>query len=221
MSYIKQPMRASRLLQLLLLLQNRGRMTAAQLSAELEVTRRTVLRDVDALAEAGLPVVVHRGPRGGIELGFNYRTRLTGLSRSEAEALGVILGSASPLVEALGLGAAARAARTKLLESLPDGVRETALVARAQFRSELSAEAPADPRIAPLAQAIRQGRRVRIRARSAAPRTLHPTALILSSQGWAVIDGLDPARPIPLEDCDDLNISALRFAAAPAGEEPR
>jgi predicted DNA-binding transcriptional regulator YafY len=211
-------MRASRLLQLLLLLQNRGRMNAAQLSAELEVTRRTVLRDVDALAEAGLPVVVHRGPRGGIELGFNYRTRLTGLSRSEAEALGVLLGSASPLVEALGLGSAGRTARTKLLESLPDGVREIALLARAV------PEAPPDPRIAPLAQAIRQGRRVRIRALSTAPRTVHPVALILGVGGWALVDALDPDRPIPLDDCEDVNISALRFGlerfGALAGSEP-
>ena len=84
-------MRASRLLQILLLLQNRGRLTTATLARELEVNRRTVLRDVDALTEAGLPVIVHRGQRGGIELGFNYRTRLTGLSADEAEALGVLL----------------------------------------------------------------------------------------------------------------------------------
>lgn len=206
-------MRASRLLQLLLLLQNRGRMTTAQLSRELEVTRRTVLRDVDALAEAGLPVVVHRGARGGIELGFNYRTRLTGLSRSEAEALGVILGSQPPLIEALGLGSAGRAARTKLLESLPDGVRQTALLARDQFRSELNAAAPDDPRIEPLAQAIRQGRRVRIRSRSASPRTVHPVALILGADGWSLVDALQPEQPIPLEEWEDINISALRFGA--------
>lgn len=204
-------MRASRLLQLLLLLQNRGRMTAAQLSVELEVTRRTVLRDVDALAEAGLPVVVHRGPRGGIELGFNYRSRLTGLSRAEAEALGVILGSQSPLVDALGLGSAGRSARTKLLESLPDGVRQTALLARTQFRFEQPVEAPDDPRIAPLSQAIRQGRRVKLRSRSAAPRTVHPVALILSAEGWALVDALQPARPIPLDEWEDINISALHF----------
>lgn len=204
-------MRASRLLHLLLLLQNRGRLTTAQLAAELEVTRRTILRDVDALAEAGLPVVVHRGARGGIELGFNYRSRLTGLSRAEAEALGVILGSHSPLVEALGLGSAGRSARTKLLESLPDGVRETALRAQAQFRSAVEAEAPVDLRVAPLSAAIREGRRVRIRARSASPRTVHPSALILGPGGWALCDQLEPDTPIPLEDCEDINISSLRF----------
>ncbi len=64
-------MRASRLLRILLLLQNRGRHTSAQLAAELEVARRTILRDVDALTEAGLPIIVYQGNQGGIELGFN------------------------------------------------------------------------------------------------------------------------------------------------------
>lgn len=73
-------MRAARLLQLLLLLQNRGRLTSAQLASELEVSCRTILRDVDAMTEAGLPIIVYQGNQGGIELGFNYRTRLTGLA---------------------------------------------------------------------------------------------------------------------------------------------
>jgi predicted DNA-binding transcriptional regulator YafY len=77
-------MRASRLLQILLLLQNRGRLTAGQLARELEVDRRTVLRDVDALSEAGLPVITFQGQSGGIRLGFDYRTRLTGLDADEA-----------------------------------------------------------------------------------------------------------------------------------------
>ena len=115
-------MRASRLLRILLLLQNRGRMTSAQLAEELEVARRTILRDVDALTEAGLPVIVHQGNQGGIELGFNYRTRLTGLAADEAEALAVMLNRPLGELAALGVGDAARRARTKLIESLPDPV---------------------------------------------------------------------------------------------------
>ena len=84
-------MRAARLLQILLLLQNRGRLTAPTLAAELEVTPRTILRDVDAMSEAGLPIQTLRGPQGGIALGFNYRTRLTGLAADEAVALAVWL----------------------------------------------------------------------------------------------------------------------------------
>lgn len=208
-------MRASRLLQLLLLLQNRGRMNCAQLASELEVNRRTVLRDLEALGEAGLPVVVHRGARGGVELGFNYRTRLTGLSVEEAEALGVILSHPIPALAAIGLDDAARRARAKLLESLPDGVRETALRSSQQVRFVPKRVSTEDERVVALAKAIRQGQRVRIRATSAAPRTLHPIALVHSARGWAVIDELDPKRPIALRDCEDLNISATRFRGSP------
>jgi predicted DNA-binding transcriptional regulator YafY len=209
-------MRASRLLRVLLLLQNRGRLTCAQLATELEVTRRTVLRDVDALSEAGLPLVVHRGARGGVELGFDYRTRLTGLSSSEAEALGLILGTPAPMLEAVGLEAAGRAARTKLLESLPDGVREAATLAQQRFRVEPLEVPEADPRVVPLAMAVRERRRVRILAHTPAARTLHPVALVLSPQGWCIDDALAPGQLVPLDECGDVNISALTFLHEPS-----
>ncbi|MBL8949739.1 MAG: HTH domain-containing protein [Myxococcaceae bacterium] len=203
-------MRASRLLRLLLLLQNRGRLTSSQLATELEVARRTVLRDIDALTEAGLPVVVVRGARGGIELGFNYRTRLTGLTEAEAEALGVLLGTKLPALEAIGLGAADRAARTKLLESLPDGVRETAMRAQQQFRIVPRSVAADDERIEALAKAVRERRKVRVHARSKRPRTLHPAALVFGARGWAVEDALR-GEVLPLDACGDVNISALKW----------
>lgn len=207
-------MRAARLLRILLLLQNRGRMTSVQLAGELEVAPRTVLRDVDALTEAGLPVIVHQGNQGGIELGFNYRTRLTGLAADEAEALAVMLSSPTPELAALGLAAAGQRARTKLVESFPDGVR--AHIARARDRfgfapDETEGERAADPRIPALADAIRHARIVRIRARSAATRVVHPVRLLAGPEGWALVDARAPEPPIPLAECGDINISARSF----------
>ncbi|MCB0905824.1 MAG: HTH domain-containing protein [Nocardioidaceae bacterium] len=206
-------MRASRLLLMLLLLQNRGKMTAAELARELEVTRRTVLRDVDALGEAGLPVVVTQGRHGGIELGFSYRTRLTGLAADEAEALGVLLGRAAPELDDLGLGEAGKRARTKLLESLPDGVRRTAQDASTRFLVEVTMPDD-DDRVPALADAVRGGRIVRVRSTDAEPRTVHPVGLLLRDGAWWLLDGLDPHRPIALADCGTVNISRRTFATA-------
>ncbi len=198
-------MRASRLLQILLLLQNRGRMTARALAAEVEVDPRTILRDVDAMSEAGLPILTHRGVQGGIELGFNYRSRLTGLAEDEAEALAIWLASPPAALAALGLSAAAARARAKLVESFPDRSRAIMAQAFARFpRSE--AATPPDPRIAAIAGAIRRGQTLRLRARSATPLTLLPQTLSLTPQGWEV-SGPPLPTPIPQFDWGDINIS--------------
>jgi predicted DNA-binding transcriptional regulator YafY len=196
---------------MLLLLQNRGRMTAAQLATELDVSRRTVLRDIEALGEAGLPVVVHRGPRGGVELGFSYRTRLTGLATDEAEALGVLLAAPVPELAELGLADAAARARTKLVESLPDPVRAT--VQRSQDRVRFTADARAgpDPRVRALAEAIRARRVVRLDARSRSPVVVHPVRLLRSADGWALVDGRARDTVVPQAAWGTVNISALGF----------
>lgn len=205
-------MRAARLLQILLILQNRGRATAPALAAELEVTPRTILRDVDAMTEAGLPILATRGTGGGIELGFNYRTRLTGLDQGEAEALAVWLAAPPAAIDALGMGKAALSARAKLVESYPDTVRAHFATAASRFRAAAAPPAPPsppdlpDPRIKALAGAIREGRLVRLRVRSANPMILRPTALIFGADGWA-LQGAPSAPPVPLAEWGDINIA--------------
>ncbi|OFE16721.1 hypothetical protein BA895_03870 [Humibacillus sp. DSM 29435] len=207
-------MRASRLLLMLLLVQNRGRMTSDDLAAELEVSKRTILRDVEALSEAGLPMIVRPGRGGGIELGFNYRTRLTGLAADEAEALGVLLGRRAPELAALGLTDSAARATTKLIESLPDTSRAIAKRAAAQFRLRPT-ELPEDERVSALAEAVRRRRVVRIRARGPGARTVHPLGLTFGASGWEVVDALDPSTSIPLAECGTINISSQVFSVPP------
>jgi predicted DNA-binding transcriptional regulator YafY len=210
-------MRASRLLQILLLLQNRGRLTSAVLARELEVTRRTILRDVDALTEAGLPIIVHQGNQGGIELGFNYRTRLTGLAADEAEAMGVMLIRPSAEIVALGMADAANRARRKLIESFPDHVRERIGAAMRRFRFDEDAATVNDPRLPALAAAIRKGNVVRLNANEDSERIVHPTALVFKRDRWWVENDLVPRELVPLDACGDINVSARIFRRADVG----
>jgi len=203
-------MRASRLLQILMVLQNRGKMTARALAAEVEVDPRTILRDVDAMSEAGLPILTHRGAQGGIELGFNYRSRLTGLAEDEAEALAVWLAAPSPALAALGLAAAGARARAKLVESFPD--RSRAVMAQSFRRFPRQEESLAeDPRVAAIAGAIRAGQSLRLRARSASPLHLRPEVLALGPEGWTVM-GPPLAAPIAQTEWGDINISRAGLA---------
>ena len=117
-------MRASRLLSILILLQLRQRLTADELAEEFEVSVRTIYRDIDALSAAGVPVYGDRGPGGGFQLLDGYRTKLTGLDASEAEAM-LLIGLPGE-AQAMGLGDAAMRARNKLLAALPKAGSEEA-----------------------------------------------------------------------------------------------
>src|SRR4029453_17603155 len=121
-------MRASRLLSILLSLQARGRLTAAGMAEELEVSERTIPRDIDQLSAAGIPVIADRGRAGGFKLADGFRTQLTGLTEGEAEAL-FLAGLPGPAAE-LGLSDLMAMARTKLLAALPAGARAARVAER-------------------------------------------------------------------------------------------
>ncbi|MEU8512920.1 WYL domain-containing protein [Kitasatospora sp. NPDC048722] len=190
-------MRADRLLSLLLLLQNRGRMTAAELAAALEVSVRTVYRDIEALSTSGVPVCADRGPVGGYRLMDGYRTRLTGLTDAEAGAL-FLAGVPGPARD-LGFGAVLTTAQLKLQAALPVELAER--TRRIQDRFHLDAPAwfrDADPvpYLAPVAQAVWE-QRVLVahyrRWRGEVHRELHPLGIVLKSGIWYLVALADEA----------------------------
>lgn len=121
-------MRADRLLSIVLLLQSRGRLTAQQLATELEVSVRTIYRDMVALGTAGIPVY---GDPSGYQLVDSYQTRLTGLTADEAR--GLVLTGLPGAAADLGLAEAVAAAQLKLAAALPDALRERATRMRQRF----------------------------------------------------------------------------------------
>ena len=117
-------MRADRLVSLVLLLRQQGQLSAAELARELEVSTRTVLRDIEALSAAGVPVYAERGRHGGFALLPGFRTELTGLNHDEALAL-LVAGSRRG-AQVFGLGSALASAMLKVVDALPASYRDTA-----------------------------------------------------------------------------------------------
>jgi len=184
-------MRATRLVSLLLLLQTRGQLTAAEIADRLDVSVRTVHRDVESLAEAGVPVEAVRGPAGGYRLAGGYRTRLTGLTADEAEAL-FAAGIPGPAAE-LGLGGELAAARLKVLAALPSELQERATRASALFHLDTRGWFRAGdrvPHLPVLASALWRGCRIRMRYREGprtVQRTVDPLGLVLKGGAWYLV----------------------------------
>ncbi|HEY7971056.1 MAG TPA: YafY family protein [Candidatus Limnocylindrales bacterium] len=188
-------MRASRLVSLLLLLQSRGGQTAAELARELEVSVRTIHRDVDALSASGVPIYADRGPHGGIRLVDGYRTRLTGMTADEAEAL-FLAGLPGPAAE-LGLGTVVAAARLKVLAALPTEMRGRASRLVERFHLDAAAWYHADeavPHLGELSEAVWECRRVQIgydRGDKTVDRILEPLGLVLKAGVWYLVAAAD------------------------------
>ena len=187
-------MRASRLVALLLLLQSRGQLTAAELGVELEVSERTIHRDVEALAAAGVPIYAERGPYGGIRLVDGYRTRLTGMTAGEAEAL-FLAGVPGPAAE-LGLGTVVAAARLKVLAALPPELRTRASRLVERFHLDAvgwyHASEPV-PCLAAVSEAVWESQRVSVEYRRdrVVTRVIDPLGLVLKAGVWYVVASVD------------------------------
>jgi predicted DNA-binding transcriptional regulator YafY len=184
-------MRAARLINMVLLLQSRGLLTAAELATELEVSERTVYRDALALSAAGVPVYAEQGRAGGYRLVGGYRTRLTGLSRSEAEAL-FLAGLPGPARD-MGLDEPVQSVRRKMLAALPPGLREASERAGQRFHLDAPgwfgrAEPP--EHLAGLTQAVWQDRVLTMRYRrrgEEVTRDVEPYGLVLKNGVWYLV----------------------------------
>ena len=159
-------MRAARLLSLVLLLQNRGRLTAGELAGELGISVRIVYRDIDSLNDAGIPVYGDAGHRGGYQLLGGYRTRLTGLHADEAESL--FLAGLPGAAADLGLGEVLAAAQLKLTAALPAPLRDRGGRIRERFHLDAPGwyrEQDSPSALAALADAVWTQRRIQVRYR--------------------------------------------------------
>ncbi|WP_374566617.1 helix-turn-helix transcriptional regulator [Ideonella sp.] len=188
-------MRASRLLSIQMLLETRGRMSARALADALEISVRTLYRDVDELTAAGVPVYAERGRAGGFELMRGWKTTLTGLTPSEAQAV-FLSGLAGPAAE-LGLGDHVEQAQLKLLAALPASWRDDAR--RVSSRLYLDPidwyrESQPLPHLATVATAVWDERPLAMHYESwklTSRRTIHPLGLVLKAGAWYLVAASD------------------------------
>lgn len=211
-------MRAARLIKMVLLLQSRPSMTAAELAGELEVSERTITRDAQALSEAGVPVYADRGRAGGYRLIGGYRTRLTGLARSEAEAL--FLSGVPGALREMGLEDAASAARLKVSAALLPSLRDASKTASQRFHLDAPNwfTEPKAPELLPsVADAVWDDRQVVARYRSGdgeVERELEPYGLVLKAGVWylcARVAERGSYRVYRIDRFTVMELSDLRF----------
>ena len=192
-------MRADRLLSLLMLLQARGRLTAGKLARELEVSERTIYRDIDALSTAGVPVYGEPGPEGGYALLDSYRTNLTGLTEGEVRAL-FMLSIPQPLAD-LGVGRELGAALRKLSAALPAARRSDEQRVRQRFHLDATGWDQVEesaPHLSMVHQAVWQDRKLHLAYRIQplaihVEQTVDPYGLVAKAGIWHLVYGLGGA----------------------------
>jgi predicted DNA-binding transcriptional regulator YafY len=206
-------MRADRLLSIVLLLQNRGRVTASELAGQLEVSVRTIYRDMVALGAAGIPVYA---AQDGYRLVDGYRTQLTGLTPDEARSL--VLAELPSAAADLGLAHAVAAVRLKVSAALPDAVREQ--VGRARQRFHLDApgwyhDGDHSEHLAAVADAVWHQHRVDVTYetwRRVVHRRLQPYGLVLKAGRWYLVARTDDdIRTFRVNQIQELTVLPQTF----------
>jgi predicted DNA-binding transcriptional regulator YafY len=185
-------MRADRLLSILMMLQIRGQITAHELAQRLEVSERTIYRDIEALSTAGVPVYAERGPGGGCMLAEGYRTNLTGLTEDEVRTL-FMPGMMRPLAD-LGAEKALDAALLKLLAALPSDHRRDVEHSRQRIFVDTVGwyyTAPVSPYLHILREAVWNDRKVRLTYRKnngeVSERIVDPLGLVAKAGIWYMV----------------------------------
>lgn len=188
-------MRADRLISLLMLLQTHGRMTADDLAERLEVSTRTIYRDLDALSSAGVPVYAERGPNGGCMLMESYRTNLTGLNEKEVQAL--FMFTVPGLLADLGADKASKAAMLKLMASLPAPFQQDAAFVQERLHLDPAAWFQSEedvPFLSLVQTAVWQNKRLRLNYRRGdgqwVKRLIDPYGLVAKASVWYVVAGM-------------------------------
>jgi predicted DNA-binding transcriptional regulator YafY len=219
-------MKADRLLSIVLLLQARGRLTGRQLAGELEVSARTVHRDMEALSAAGVPVFALRGALGGWQLEEGWRMQVPGLDASELRAL---LMAQPRVVGDGGLAVAAERALGKLLASLPHALREQAASMRQRLHVDTSGWRGATENLAmlPVVQdAVSRDRKLAFRywraGREAVERAVDPLGLVAKGSAWYLVartpDGMRTYRVSRMDHVRLLDTPSERPAGFDLGD---
>lgn len=200
---------------MILILQRQGRTSARRLAEALEVSERTILRDVEVLGEAGVPVLTHRGPHGGIELLDGFRTQLTWLTDDEARSL--LLVGQLRVADRLGLGVPARTAREKLLAAIPRALAARAASVDGWFLDDpdpWAAHEVVDRELHRIASAIR-GRRC-VELFFDGPReaiSTRPLGLVRKAASWHLVHlGEEAVEVRSLEGLVSTRRTSVRFS---------
>ncbi|SEG08683.1 YafY family protein [Paenibacillus sp. UNC499MF] len=214
-------MRADRLLSLLLLLQNRGKMSSRELAEKLEVSERTIFRDMEALSAAGIPVYAERGSGGGWSLTEGYRTRLTGMKAEEIATL--LIANSSALLTDLGMSGEYDSAFQKLLAASPESLRQETERVRQRIHIDGAGwhrSVEQLPHLPLVQEAVWEERKLRIRYRRddrIAERIICPLGLVAKGSIWyAAAETEGEMRTYRISRLLDAELLEERFTRPPS-----